>query len=94
MKEGRENSDYEGISLSGDDFDHLLARNLVKSESRSSLSDDEFGLAAETAFPEAIPAIESMIDDIKKYGTQEFLVKVKSFIVDCLPTRLRNRCIE
>ena len=79
LKEFEENSDYERMSLSGDDFDHLLARNLVKSESRSSLSDYELGLAAEIAFPEAIPAIESMIDNINRYGDQEALAKVKSF---------------
>lgn len=79
LKEFEENSNYEGMSLSGDDFDNLLARNLVKSESRSSLSDYELGLAAEIAFPEAIPAIESMIDNINRYGDQEALAKVKSF---------------
>jgi len=79
LTEGQGNSDSDRMSLSSDDFDHLLARNLVKSESRSSLSDYELGLAAEIAFPEAIPAIESMIDDIYKYDDQEALAKVKSF---------------
>jgi hypothetical protein len=79
LKTSLGNVDAIETSLSGDDFDHLLARNLVKSESRSSLSEYEMGLASEIEFPEAIPAIESMIGGAYRLNNQDAIDKIKSF---------------